>query len=114
MFSAHDDVHLRLRPGGEWHSTGKGPSTPREWAALEDYMGLFEHCEILIEKKLIDLETFRALFSYRLGNIIVNPIIVNVKLVREKKGWKHFIRLLDRLDIQVPQRSPDPTLDSSG
>ena len=101
MFSTHDDVHLKLRPGGEWSSGNKGPSTAREWAAVEDYMGLFEHCELMLEKKLIDMETFKAIFSYRLHNIMANEIIVREKLVNHRDGWTRFIRLLQKLEIPV-------------
>ena len=94
MFSNHDDVHLYLRPGGKWAKEGKGPKTAKDWAKVEDYMGLFEHCEIMLQKKLIDEATFKAIFSYRLSNIMANKIIVNSKLVNKREDWSNFIRLL--------------------
>lgn len=103
MFSHRDDVHLKLRPGGEWSSNNRGPSTPQEWLAVEDYMGLLEHCEILLEKKLIDMETFKSIFSYRLNNILANETIVREKLIDHREGWRRFIRLLEKLSIPVPQ-----------
>src|SRR3712207_5634197 len=60
MMSVHDEVHLKLRPGGEWAVNGAGPKTAADWAKLEDYMGFFEHCEVLLRKKLIDWETFET------------------------------------------------------
>ena len=45
---SHFEPHLKLRPGGEWAGTGKGPINAQEWAQLEAYMGLFEHCEIML------------------------------------------------------------------
>src|SRR5688500_304610 len=47
LFREHNDVHLRLRPGGEWAGERRGPTTPPEWASVESYMGLFERIEVL-------------------------------------------------------------------
>ena len=99
MFAVHDEAHINLRPGGRWAKSNTGPETAEEWAKLEDYMGLFEHCEILIKKKLIDKKTFKSIFSYRLNNIIANKKIVEAKLVREKDSWQNFLNLLKRLKI---------------
>jgi hypothetical protein len=113
MFSDHDDVHIKLRPGGEWSTNASGPSTAKEWATVEDYMGLFEHCEILLDKGLIDIETFKSLFSYRLHNIIANETILVGKLIQESNDWRHFISLLNKLDIPVPRQGSTKTLDRS-
>jgi len=102
MFAVHDKVHIKLRPGGEWSNSKSGPKNSFEWAELEDYMDLFEHCEILLKKKLIDEDTFKSIFSYRLQNIIANNTIVGAKLVCEKYYWGDFIKLLKRLNIQLP------------
>lgn len=102
MFSRHDEVHINLRPGGIWAENDQGPQTALEWAKVEDYMGLFEHCEILIAKGLIDYETFKSIFSYRIYNILANREIVVGKLVENHQNWTDFYHLLDRLDIQVP------------
>jgi hypothetical protein len=102
MFSVHNDTHLKLRPGGEWAGSGKGPSTVKEWAEVEDYMGLFEHCESLMEKGLIDLDTFKSFFSYRLVNILANQHIVQAKLHEEKDDWTKFLQLVQKLNLTVP------------
>lgn len=99
MFSEHQAVHLKLRPGGEWANHGNGPSTPSEWAAVEAYMGLFEHCERMLAQNLIDHQTFRAVYAYRMHNICNNQVIVNAKLQMEHAEWKDFISLLKRLEI---------------
>ena len=101
MFSAYDEVHLNLRPGGCWADERGAPTTPKEWAKLEDYMGLFEHCEIMLDAGLIDLRTFKEIFGYRLWNIVDNNEIVQQKLIIEGKSWTRFNSLLGRLDISV-------------
>ena len=100
MFAEHDDVHMRLRPGGEWSEEGTGPTTVEEWAKVEDYMGLFEHCECLLKEKLIDDKTFKSIFSYRLENILNNDLIVEKKLKNEERHrWKHFINLVKKCGL---------------
>jgi len=47
-FSEHAEVHKALRPGGKW-AVGGGPQTNDDWARVDAYMGLFEHCEIMLE-----------------------------------------------------------------
>ena len=94
---------MKLGPGGEWAGTGKGPSNPQEWAQLEAYMGLFEHCEIMLREGLIDLKTFDLNYGYRIKNILANEVIVREKLVKAKEGWPQFISLIHRLDIKFPE-----------
>lgn len=98
MFAKHDDVHILLR-GGAWSTPESGPETVEEWAMLEDYMGLFEHCELLIAKGLIDEKTFQKIFRYRIENILENRLIARAKLVEEKSCWETFIDLVKRMKL---------------
>lgn len=101
-FSAFDDVHLKLRPGGAWSSVGSGPVETEEWIRVEAYMGLFEHCNIMLNDGLIDEKTFGKIYAYRLRNIVRNRIIVDSKLSNEerKKYWEEFAAMLDRFGIE--------------
>jgi len=99
-FARHDPVHRRLRPGGAW-SGGAGPTSADEWAEVEAYMGLFEHCEVMLRQKLIDEQTFKEIYGYRLNNIVANDSIRKEKLVRLASGWQRFIELLKRFRIEV-------------
>ncbi len=100
-FGKHDDVHRRLRPGGAW-SAGSGPATSEDWAGVEAYMGLFEHCEVMLQQGLIDELTFREIYAYRLNNIVANDLIRREKLQRLASGWLRFLALLSRMKISVP------------
>ena len=75
--------------------------TNEEWADLEAYMGLFEHCEVLLDEKLIDEQTFKEIYSYRLKNIVANDTIRKEKLVRLAVGWQRFIALLSRMGVEL-------------
>jgi hypothetical protein len=101
-FARHDDAHRHLRPGGKW-SGGGAPTTPEEWADLEAYMGLFEHCEIMMRQGLIDGKTFEKIYGYRVQNIVSNNAIRKTKLVQLSHGWQDFLALVKRLRITVPR-----------
>ena len=98
-FAKHDDVHRKLRPGGEW-ANNAGPKTPEEYAQVEAYMGLFEHCEIMLSQKLIDQETFREIYRYRLVNLMSNDWVRVEKVCRRREGWRRFIDLLKRMEVE--------------
>jgi hypothetical protein len=109
MLAEHNKTHLRLRPGGDWCRTGKGPETPEEWDHVDEYMGLFEHCELLIKAGVLDLQRFKSLFGYRIENILANEKIVCKKLVcrPEADHWSDFISLTERLKLKTPHISCD-------
>jgi hypothetical protein len=100
-FARHDEVHKRLRPGGDWFESPTHPSTHTEFAEVESYMGLLEYCEIMMSDRLIDEETFRRLYSYRLYNILNNPMIFTNKLVIERDNWTDFLALCHRMEIET-------------
>lgn len=101
MFHEHKDVHTKLRDGGEWAADGSGPSNPAEWANLEAYMGLFEHCERMMDEGLLDIKTFKSIYEYRIHNIVSNSIIYQAKLIDEVAYWTDFIALMKRCDIKT-------------
>jgi hypothetical protein len=96
MFAEHDGVHHKLRPGGAWHASTTHPQPGTEMAEVEAYMGLFEHCEIMLEDKLLDKKTFENIYAYRLNNIVNNERIKVDKLQDRAQYWAKFIALLDR------------------
>lgn len=112
LLQYHNDVHVRLRPGGEWDSfenPGAGPRNAPEWAAVETYMGLFERIYILMERGMIPKDLVRRFYSYRVGNIVANETICRKKLVSAAGGWQDFIALCAALDVDIPCRQPGTT-----
>jgi hypothetical protein len=105
MIALHDPVHQRLRPGGSWSTPDTGPAKHAEWSELEDYMGFFEHCELLLQAGSLQQQSFKAIFRYRIVNIMANKTIVQAKLVKERKYWHLFLELLDRLGIDRPNEA---------
>jgi hypothetical protein len=106
----HAETHSRLRPGGDWAGTGRGPESADEWIAVEDYMGLFERMEVLIEGGVLDASLVNRLYGYRIHNIVANPRIRRVKLIDGAEGWKDFHSLLRRLEQEgrkLPSDVPD-------
>lgn len=114
VMANYDDVHANLRPGGIWGVQKgetyslRGPKIPDEWARVELYMGMFEYCETLIARRLLEKEDFRKAYRYRLKNLVQNAVIVETKLHTFKNDWKDFWNLCDRLDVHIPSREELP------
>ena len=100
MAYTHNEVHLNLRPGGKWSSGKITSDTPEEWAKIDDYMGFFEHCELLMQDKSLSEKNFKSIFEYRVRNILDNDDIVQAKLIDEKEHWEDFLKLQSRLNIK--------------
>jgi hypothetical protein len=105
-FGRHDEIHRKLHPRGDW-ATGRRPPTADEQFQVEAYMGLFEHCEIMLEKGLLDEQTFREIYRYRLVNLVGNEWIRIEKLCIRSGGWKRLIALLGRMDVEFDCRPKD-------
>jgi hypothetical protein len=101
QFAKYADVHFRLRSAGDWAGDKGGPANHEEWARVEAYMGLFEHCEIMLDQGIIDESTFVEIYRYRLSNIVANTVIRREKLCERASGWKRFLALAKRMSIKV-------------
>lgn len=98
----HHEIHLQLR-NAKWSNDDAHFPAEEDWARLEAYMGLFEHCEKMLEQGLLDAPTFESIYGYRLQRIVENPLIVREKLVGRRWGWGDLIRLLERVEKRLPQ-----------
>jgi hypothetical protein len=104
LFHPYNEVHTKLRPGGEWSSGHKGPVTVEEWVSVERYMGLFERIKLLIDDGIIDLDTVDRIYGYRVLNIISNNVIRQAKLEREKMHWEDFVDLWQAVEQKRQKR----------
>jgi hypothetical protein len=109
MISKYDDIHKKLRQG-EWSKSYNGPATNEEWAQVDAYMGLFEHCNLLLNDKILDLETFKKVYDYRIDNILNNDVIKRQKLQEKGEYWQDFISLCRKIDRG--EKLPDKYRDS--
>ena len=108
-FAKHDEVHGKLRPGGEWDDNA-GPNSTEDFAKIEAYMGLFEHCEIMMSQKLIDAKTFHEIYEYRLKNLMANDWVRIEKIEERGRYWVNFISLLarmERIDRDLAKKNPE-------
>ena len=115
LMSNYDDVHAKLRPGGDWASEiPAGPQNAADWARVELYMGLFEYCERLLEQKLLNQTDFDRNLRYRLTNIVANRIIVEEKLRPPLvQYWSDFVQLCARCKVDI-RSHPDLSNGPSG
>lgn len=108
MFADHKNIHVNLRPGGDWSRAGRNPASAEEWASVDAYLGLMERCEYLMEKKCLKPEDFVKLFGYRVNNVLQQAAIVQ-KIEAEREYWSDFIKLTKRLrrmgflDVELPK-----------
>jgi hypothetical protein len=100
FLTKYDEIAIYLRPGGDWSFENTGPSTEDEWAKVEFYMGVFEHANLMLDKKLIDLKTFQDIYKYRIGNILSNKKISEAKLRDKAEYWRNFIDLCRKLGLE--------------
>jgi len=107
MLTEHDAMHLKLRPGGPWSGASAGPADAAEWVPLESYLAFFEHCEILLETESLDLESFKAIFGYRLANIARNTVIT-ARLSANRDDWQKIHALCGRLGLSIAAAPPPP------
>ena len=88
------DVHFKLRDGPA------GPKSSDEWDQVVAYMGVFEHCNAMIDSQLIDLETFKNIYRYRIELLLENDTIKNSLLRDRGEVWQDFIHLCHIVDLE--------------
>jgi hypothetical protein len=78
------------------HITIKSNDKIENWADLDDYLGLFEICEIMIQNKSLEFLDFKKLYEYRLKTILQSKEVIYFKLVLERDKWDNLYLLLER------------------
>ena len=102
-FNEHKNIHIMLR-NNEWPENSKD----QPWPELEAYLGLMEHCEVMIHKGLLDFETFDDIYGYRVINAVA-PHSVQKKLEEEKSDWHNLFALYAKI---CQKRGLTPVLNS--
>lgn len=97
-FYEFDDVTTALRPGGKW--VLNRINTSEEWSQVDEYLGMFEYCEMLLKRKVIDEKFFKTSYIVQLSNAMGHPQIKE-KVKSEAAYWKTLFELCDRLGINV-------------
>jgi hypothetical protein len=101
VFANYDDIHAKFRPTGAWHGASELSEDVEDVARTELYMGLFEYCDKLLEKKLLDERDFPESYRYRLTNMLTNRWVRIEKLCKIRAGWLAFINLCYRVGIEI-------------
>lgn len=97
-FYRFEDIATSLRPGGKWQY--KIPPDAESWSRVDEYLGMFEYCEMLLKRNIIDEDFFKIEYRVQLSNAIGHPQI-NEKInnPNENEYWKTLFELCERLDI---------------
>jgi hypothetical protein len=104
MFSEHEGVHRSLQTDMSWRDVNRQVSDA-EAIAIVAYMGMFELVYKMLKRKLIDWDTFKDVFGYRVLLIMNSPAIVKATLVDNGRWWLTFRQLATDLGHKVPERS---------
>jgi hypothetical protein len=100
QFDESREVHTALRPGGIW-SSGDGPEEEADWVKVDDYMGLFELLNALLQDKLVTRRHISQFYLYRLHNIWENNVIIEGKLGGDEVTyWTGFIEISQTLGVR--------------
>lgn len=109
MFDDHADVHKALQIDQTWRDPNRHVSD-EEAIKVVAYMGMFELVYKMLKRGLIDWDTFRDVFGYRVLLIMNSPVIVKATLLDNGRWWLTFRQLAADLGHDVPERS-DHNLD---
>ena len=104
MFGEHDAVHQSLQTDTSWRDVDRQVSDA-EAIAIVAYMGMFELVYKMLRRKLIDWETFKDIFAYRVLLVMNSPAIVKATLVDNARWWLTFRKLAEDLGHKVPERA---------
>lgn len=94
QFQEHRDIHEKLSKR-LWSKTDGFSDDDR--LELQSYMGLLEHCEAMMQDRLLDVKTFYEIYGYRIRILLDNPVVVRDVLIIRRKGWKALARLIARM-----------------
>ncbi|PKA10399.1 hypothetical protein CH372_19615 [Leptospira meyeri] len=89
-----------------------GHSIP-DWASLDEYLGVFEICEVMIHNKILDTQIFSDLYKYRLQNILSNEEIILNKLILEVESWDNLYKLFKRIFPEINKSLDNIKLNSN-
>jgi hypothetical protein len=65
-------------------------------ADVDDYLGLLEICEEMIERKTLSLKSFKNFYHYRLKYILRNDYMIKKLLDDDNAYWPKLYKLMNR------------------
>jgi len=99
-FYRFEDVTSALRPDGKWEN--EIPPNAESWSRIDEYLGMFEYCEMLLKRKIIDEDFFIVSYKVQLFNAMNHhQIIRKVMNPDEVEYWKTLLELCKRLGIVI-------------
>jgi len=99
------EIHQNIRGNsGLWSNGIPMPAykEPDTWRKIDNYLGILELINILINKNVISLESFNNQFGYRVDNVLKNIDIMSyLKGYTDEKGnsiWNELFDLFKKRD----------------
>jgi hypothetical protein len=63
---------------------------------VDDYLGIFELCFIMIREKVLNIETFKAIYRYRLIYFLQYELLIKEKLIKEGYYYEYLYKLFSK------------------
>jgi hypothetical protein len=63
---------------------------------VDDYLGIFELCFIMMKQRVINLKTFKAIYRYRLIYFLQYELLVKEKLIKEGYYYEYLYKLFSK------------------
>lgn len=101
------EIHQKLRgASGAWspNMSIEDFKNKDTWRKIDNYIGIMELINILIDKGVISYENFNSQFGYRVKNIYDNPEVMNY-LIKSKEYNKNFFSLLEKKKLIQKQKT---------
>lgn len=92
QFQRYEEIHRSLMSASNNRYNPFIQHQTETW----QYIGLFERCKVLIDKRTIDLDTFVAFYGYRLERLIANENLRNA-INGEPHLHQYFIKLCNQV-----------------
>ena len=93
-------VHEALHPKGDWHVDQEEPPADIHWSRIEGYMGAFERLYVFLKDGIVDKDSVKTFYQYRLRNLVANKLI-RERLTASASGWVRFHALCRHMGIEI-------------
>jgi hypothetical protein len=86
-----EKVHLAIM--NKSYSTVKEKFKKEDSYWADDYLGIFELCYMMMKQKVINIETFKAVYRYRLIYFLQYELLVKEKLIKDGFYYEYLYKL---------------------
>jgi hypothetical protein len=97
------EIHKKLRgDSGDWaHGIPEAEKDKDTWRKIDNYLGILEFMNILIDKGVLSPKNFNNQFGYRAENVYANKDITEYIKLYECKDWENLMHLFRKMKLNT-------------